>query len=232
MRYRVHLDPAPKPAGQLWEKSADRTTRDRGALIGQLVHRMLMLGDDVFGLAPEALDQRLIAMAAALLEPTAGDNGSDQSGADPFEIEAITGAARKIFARLRRFDRDSEEIRQLMRAPGKTETPFALALGRWVVRGRFDKLIAAERSAGFNLVDWKTGLRAVRDGEERYRAQMLLYALALARSGQAARMNGGIQVQLVFLETAEIKPLHFNDETIRAFGSEIETDLLKTDAFN
>ena len=232
LRYRVHLDPAPKPAGEFWEKSADLTPRDRGALVGQLVHRMLMLGDDILELAPKVFDQRLIAMGAALLEPAIGDDESDQSGADPLEIEAITGAARKIFARLRKTDRDAEAIRQLMRAPGKTETPFALALGRWVVRGRFDKLIAAEHSAGYHLVDWKTGLRGARDGEERYRAQMLLYALALARSGQAARIDGGIQVQLVFLETAEIKPLHFNDETLRAFGSEIEADLLKTDAFN
>ncbi len=51
------------------------------------------------------------------------------------------------------------------------------------------------------------------------------------RSGQAAQIDNGVQVQLVFLETAEIVPLHFNDATLRAFGSEIEPDLLKTDPF-
>jgi hypothetical protein len=60
---------------------------------------------------------------------------------------------------------------------------------------------------------------------------MQLYALALAQSGQAARVDNAVQVQLVFLESAEIVPLHFNDATLRAFGSEIEADLLKTDAF-
>ncbi len=232
LRHRAHLDPAPRPAAQAWKQPTSLAPQERGALIGQVVHRMLMLGDDLFEMAPEALERRLFDLATALLERAAHEEDGDTASGERREIAEIAHAAHKILARLRRTDSDAEAIRQLMRAPGKTEVPFALALGRWVVRGRFDKLIRAEQTNGYTLVDWKTGhLHGISIGTERYRQQMLLYALALARSGQAARIDNGVQVQLVFLETAEIVSLHFNDATLRAFASEIEPDLLKTDPF-
>ncbi len=100
-------------------------------------------------------------------------------------------------------------------------------MDRWLIRGRFDKLLAAGAEPGFTLIDWKTGSGP--GASDRYVPQMQLYALALARSGQAARSAGGVLVRLVFLETAEIIQSQFSDEQLQSFSSEVERDLQKID---
>ncbi len=201
---------------------------DRGALVGQLVHRLMMF--NVLSLPTADFEQRLSVLAGAVFEKRAITEDDELVESDAAELEAITAAARRIFARLKQSDPAAQAICGLMRAPGKVEVPFVLALDRWVIRGRFDKLIQVDSGPGFTLVDWKTGQGSRQGAADRYGPQMQLYALALARSGQAARVNGGVLVQLVLLESAEILSLRFNDEALRAFSSELEDDLRKMGA--
>lgn len=232
MNEHLHLVATPKSASKAWKQADSLEPQARGSLVGQLVHRLLMSSEELFEFSQKALQQRALNLAAALLESTETRERNDGAAADRIESEALAGAACEILARWRRPDAASTAIRRLVRAPGKTEVPFALALGRWVVRGRFDKLIPVEGKQGYTLVDWKTGRSAsTRSALERYRPQMLLYALALARSGQAARIEGQVQAQLVLFDAAEILTLRFDDATLQAFGSEVENELLESDTF-
>jgi ATP-dependent helicase/nuclease subunit A len=227
LRHVLHLNATPPTALLAWQRSGELSAQERGAIVGQLVHRALMTGISPLKLEPRLLEQRLHTLARALLERGAFQKEEEAPGPENAEVERVAGAALRVFSRLRRQDAAAVEICELMQAPGKTEAPFALTLGRWLIRGRFDKLIAAGTASGYTLVDWKSGSGP--GARDRYGSQMQLYALALARSGQAARIAGAVQVRLVFLETAEIVLSQFNDEELQAFGSEVERDLQRID---
>ena len=123
-------------------------------------------------------------------------------------------------ARLQRNDAAAREVRRLLSAPGQTEVPFVLSLGRWLVRGRFDKLIPA--GSGFLIVDWKTDKEgASRERVEHHRRQMELYALALHRSGRATSADGSVEARLVFLESAQIYAVTFQPDELEAFAAEV-----------
>jgi ATP-dependent helicase/nuclease subunit A len=231
LRFRLHLNPSPQSAARAWQQAGELTAQERGSLIGQLVHRMLAAKQNPLRLTPAVLEQRLRFLAAALLERYRVQEGSEENNANRAELEQIAGKAFMIFQRLRKSDAAAKRVCELMQAPGKTEVPFTLKLNRWLVRGRFDKLVSSQQAPGYALIDWKTGTGAAQGAAERYHPQMQLYALALAlaRTGHAARLEEGVQVQLVFLETAEIVTTFFNDETLRAFSSNIDHDLESID---
>ncbi len=60
------------------------------------------------------------------------------------------------------------------RVPIRVEAPFALPLAGRVVRGRIDAVYAT--ATGYEIVDWKTGLRTEADP-----TQLALYRLAWAQ---------------------------------------------------
>jgi ATP-dependent helicase/nuclease subunit A len=232
LRRHLHLDPAPKQPSELWNAPASLEPKQQSALTGQLVHRLLMAGYGILEFAQRELEQRAVTLATALLESDRPDGGIGASSASELERVTLARAACAVLARLRRSDPAAQAISKLVRAPGKTEVPFSLALGRWIVRGRFDKLIPVDGMSGYTIVDWKTG-RAddTEKARKRYRPQMMLYALALARGGQAARIGGCVQTQLVVFAAAEIVTLQFDDATLQAFGSELENELLDSDRY-
>ncbi len=47
MRQSLHLNPEPTAALHAWQRNAGLSAQERGAVVGQLVHRALMFGADV-----------------------------------------------------------------------------------------------------------------------------------------------------------------------------------------
>jgi ATP-dependent exoDNAse (exonuclease V) beta subunit len=232
MCQHLRIDPAPKRAQELWSPAASTTARARGALLGQLVHRLLMAGTEVLESSQSELEEHALNLAKALTETSHREAEGDEPSVSELECLGLARSACAILARFQQSDAAAQAIARLIQAPGKSEVPFALALGRWIVRGRFDKLMPVEGADGFTLLDWKTGRTGdAAEAKERYRKQMELYALALARSGCAARINGCVQTQLVVFESAEIITLQFDDATLQAFGSELENDLRESDRY-
>ena len=229
LRLRHHVEPHPQPLPADWLTApAGPGASEIGALVGTLIHRLFALGLNLVEALPEDLEPRLRAMAECLLETAFEDVDAEGAPAEPGLVRILVASAQTILARLRRTDAASREARELLSSPGQTEVPFVLSLGRWLVRGRFDKLIPAGAAGGFLIVDWKTDKEgATRERVEHHRRQMELYALALHRSGKATNADGSVEARLVFLESAQVSGASFRPAELEAFAADLARDLEK-----
>jgi hypothetical protein len=120
-------------------------------------------------------------------------------------------------------------VRALLESPGESETPFALDLGPWRVNGRFDKLCRVP--AGLELVDWKTDEADDRAAVvNQYRAQMILYALALWRTGRADVNANRLTVRLVLLHAPCVAPLAFNVDELLHYEQHVRSEFAAMEA--
>lgn len=227
MRQHLHVDPSPKAFASDWlAVPAERDERALGAVVGTLVHRLLAMGPGALGTATVDFDRRVAAMATALLDAGMESDALETESPQPSDVDLVIARTKEILGRLRQTDQAARNVCKLLAAPGLTEVPFLLPLGRWRLRGRFDKLIAAGPDGRCILVDWKTD----RIGHAAdHKPQLGIYALALSRAGRASRADGTVDAKLVFLQSAEIVEMTFSASDLDELAKELERDLAKLD---
>ena len=233
LKYRVQLDAQVSlPSTDPGSDSPHSGGGQLGTAIGTLVHRLFEMPGALQHQTPEAFRQLLEAMAAGLLlSPSPFADADEEASpvlADPETVRVVADAVEQIWQRIQK--PTGGQVRKLLEAPGDTEVPFVLKLGRWQISGRYDKLLAS--NGGFEIVDWKTDKE---DEPEiiahRHEAQMRLYALALHRAGRAALAEGKVRVHLAMLHPMLVKPLTFVPEDLEAFANQLTHELRQMDAY-
>jgi ATP-dependent helicase/nuclease subunit A len=227
LKYRLHVCPAVEAATRLvFGEDSQSADRPLGTVIGTLVHRLFEMPEVLDRTAAE-LRRLLEAMAANLLASSVSETTEGEESppaVDPVAQHRVVGAVEGVLQRLRGGQPGAESVQRLLTAAGETEVAFGLALGRWHLSGRFDKLLAAD--GGFEIVDWKTDREAEADQiVRRHRPQMKLYALALLRAGRAALTAGGVRVHLALLHHMRVRRLTFSPARLEAFATRLEREV-------
>jgi len=220
----------------LGDAEANEAEETLGTIIGTMVHRMFEMGQEVNKLPYKNRKQLLQAMAANLLSGTQfqGDADEDEgsAGVSLEMIDQAVSGVENILGRIH--ETEYAEIRRLLGEPGQpkgqTEVEFLLPLGRWHIKGRFDKLIAHPRG-GWEIVDWKTDEANPKEIVKRYDEQMRIYALALYRAGRAALVDGAIRVHLALLHHGRVESLRFTPEELENHAGLLEDELRRMDEY-
>jgi ATP-dependent helicase/nuclease subunit A len=232
LKYRVQLDAQVSlPTIAPGSAAPDSGGGQLGTAVGTLVHRLFEMPAAFQSERHEAFRKLLEAMAAGLLSPSPLEDAGEEASpvlADPEAVRAVAETVERIWQRVHK--PTARQVRVLLEAPGETEVPFVLKLGRWQISGRYDKLLAS--NGGFEIVDWKTD--KVNDPEiiaRRHEPQMRLYALALHRAGRAALVEGKVRVHLAMLHPLLVKPLIFSLGDLEIFANELAHELHQMDAY-
>lgn len=217
IRYQHYVQPrvGPLPSALLGETS---TKNEIGWLIGTLVHRALEMGD---AFPKEKRNQRqfLMSQASALTRTTSnnldelGSNTEDMAGAS---LETAVTAANQILAKVL----PNNPFKGLLDTPGDSEVDFNLKLGDWTILGRFDRLIR-NANGHWEIVDWKTEEKPIKEIVELYRNQMKLYALALFRSLGEKERPASIVVHLAMTKHQKTELLEFSAAELESFEHEL-----------
>jgi ATP-dependent exoDNAse (exonuclease V) beta subunit len=235
LNYRARLRTKVKlPDRSLVSGASDPDREAIGTAVGTVIHRLFEARDAFRRQNPEERRKLLEAMAARLLTPPPEADGQAEEAsaapAAPGHIRAVVNAVERVLQRLREAGTRGADLRRLLAAPGDPEVGFALDVGRWRVAGRFDKLLAA--AGGWEIVDWKTDADdAVSALVARHQPQMKLYALALYRSGRAARPGGGVRVRLALLHHLRVETVSFAPAKLEAFEQELVGELEQMEAY-
>ncbi len=203
-----------------------------GMVIGTMVHRMFEMGPKAFEKPGTNRKQLLEAMAANVLAARQTQENRDETeesgGVDSKIVAMVVCRVEDILAKVR--GTEYEDVRRLLREPGQPEVEFLLPLGRWHIKGRFDKLLT-HPSGGWEIVDWKTDEADPKEIVKRYDEQMKIYALALYRGARAALVEGAIRVHLALLHHGRVESLRFTPEELDDHAGLLEKELRLMDEF-
>jgi ATP-dependent helicase/nuclease subunit A len=203
-----------------------------GMVIGTMVHRMFEMGPKAFEKPGTNRKQLLEAMAANVLAARQTQENRDETeesrGVDSKIVDMVVSRVEDILERIR--GAEYYDIRRLLEKPGQPEVEFLLPLGRWHIKGRFDKLLA-HSDGGWEIVDWKTDQADPKEIVKRYGEQMKIYALALYRAGKAALVDGAIRVHLALLHHGRVESLRFTPEELDDHAGLLEKELRLMDEF-
>jgi len=211
---------------------ADEAEETLGMIIGTMVHRMFEMGEEVDKFPEKKRKHLLQAMAKNELALRRlrenPDDTEESAGVDSEMVDVVVAHVEDILARIS--GPGYEEIRDLLKQLGESEVEFLLPLGRWHIKGRFDKLIA-HPGGGWEIVDWKTDEADPKEIEKRYHEQMRIYALALYRAGKAALAKGIIQIRLALLHHGRVESLRFTPEELENHARLLEEELRQMDEY-
>jgi ATP-dependent exoDNAse (exonuclease V) beta subunit len=171
----------------------------RATLRGTLAHAMLAETD----LAAPPLERRAQMAAAAVRR------GHDPASAGVRRILAEIGGfaeseAGRVLARAAREGRLSREVPFLLRLDGAAGADGPAVPDAYLV-GAIDALVAGRRGEGITVVDYKYAT-ARPEAAERYRLQLLAYALAALRAHPGARVRARLQFLRGDLRAVDLTP--------------------------
>jgi hypothetical protein len=211
LSYRDGLRPELPPATACFDGSFALSEAVRERLTALLARRAVAL--------PRVSAER----QTALLRAWAGHWLAAQEPDGEFlmaDLDVVVAQARELAERLRT---RGPGLRKLL-TDGPDEVPFALRLGAWRIEGRFDQLLGDE--SGRTLVDCSIlGEEQPSNLLRQHQPRLQLQALALQRTGQAALVEGKIEVQVLLLAHAEVQTVAFAPGELEEFAEEIESDL-------
>lgn len=188
-----------------------------GPAIGRVVHRALQMGK-ALPADPRSRFGLLEAMAIPILDGAEG-NGDGLSLVRRRSLaRAAAQQANEVLTRLN--TPSGKELKKLLKAPGQPEVDFAMIVGEWIIKGRFDRLL--DDGA---IVDWKTDHGTPDDIRETYAGQMKLYALARHQCQPTAPEP--ITVHLALTSSCQVVKLVYERPEIIQYRSEIEAMLGK-----
>jgi ATP-dependent helicase/nuclease subunit A len=204
-------------------------SQDLGMMIGTIVHRMFEIGQ-VDQVCREKRKSLLLAMATNLLAEMQRrenrDDGEESAGVNSETVDSVVSGVENILGRVG--GAGCEEIRRLLDTRGQPEVEFLLPLGRWQIKGRFDKLLP-HSGGGWEIVDWKTDAANPKEIVKRYQEQMKIYALALYRAGRAAVLDGALRVHLALLHHGQVEILRFTPEELENYAELLEQEFHRMD---
>lgn len=227
LNYRAHVAMTPGRAGVA---SAEEFHQDPSHAIGTLVHRLARMGDALESLPARNLRELLETMAGNLLAAPSLDPATGEYRLTPVlpaTVRQVVDATLRVLDRWRKEPAKDGEAGQLLAAAGETDVDFTLKLGRWLIAGRFDKLIAT--GEGYEIVSWGTASEAKTDAHPTLAS---LSALALYRTGKADLTQESVTVRAIHFPSWKTQTFPFTLRALETFAEDLKKELNAMAAFD
>ncbi len=210
---------------------ASFANRSLEQVVGILLQRLFEMGDTVLPQSGRTLPRFVEALAVNLLSaPAPGEEGGELDWAPPIHpaaLRAVVDAAIRAVEGLHQNMPEMQKVRRLLTVAGEVEVNWTLKLGRRLVIGRFDKLLATDK--GYEIIAWQAEPAGASDITEQEKVRIMLEALALYRSGRAVLNRGvmtvhqvripGLQVQTLCIAPPELEALEKEFDAMDALTS-------------
>ncbi len=223
LRYRAQGSPSPDRREMTAGGHASFANRSLEQVAGILLQRLIEMGDTVPP-SGRALQRFVEALAVNLLSaPVPGEKGGGPEWAPPIHpaaLRAVVDATMRAIENLRQDTPEMRQVHRLLTAAGEVEVDWALKLGRRLVIGRFDKLLAAGK--GYEIVAWQAEPAGESDITEQEQCRIMLEALALYRSGRAALNRGVMTVHQVRIPGLQVQTLRIAPPELEAMEKELD----------